>query len=666
MSYRCPSKNQWKQFLKVLTKGERISFFLLFFLFSASLTFLSVDFYFKKTKIVPAPGGTHIEGVVGSPRFINPIYAPLSDIDRDLTQLIFSGLMKYDSQGKIIPDMVKEYRILEDGKVYEFFLKENLFWSDGEKLTSDDVIFTIKTIQNAELKSPLRGSWIGVEVEKISPTALRFKLKNPSAIFLENCTLKILPQHIWGEISPQNFPLSFFNLKPVGSGPYQLKSLLQAADGKVTSLELIRNPYYHGENPYLNQISFRFFEKTEDDVKDTENLVKSYLAGEIKGFSLFSTTNLKNFSSLTNLYRFYMPRYFAVFFNPGKAKIFSQKEVREALNYATDKKEVIDTVLNGKGRIVNSPILPEIYGFNKSNEIFEFNLEKAKEILDSAGFYELENGQRAKIVKKTPSFQFKSNLTLKSQGEEVTELQKCLAKDREVYPEGEITGFFGEKTKAAVIKFQEKYSQDILEPQNLTQGTGDVRQGTRDKLNEICFNEKEEITPLEFTLTTVNQAFLESTAEILASQWGKLGIKVKIQTFDSNSPTLQSDIIKPREYEALLFGMVLGAIPDPFPFWHSGQKIDPGLNLSIFENKNVDKLLEEARQTLDSDKRKIKLEEAQNLIISDSPAIFLYNPDYFYFVSSEIKGIESDMIVDPSKRFSDIENWYTKTKRVWK
>jgi len=116
----------------------------------------------------------------------------------------------------------------------------------------------------------------------------------------------------------------------------------------------------------------------------------------------------------------------------------------------------------------------------------------------------------------------------------------------------------------------------------------------------------------------------------------------------------------------LLFGEVLGQTPDPFPFWHSSQKRDPGLNLAMYENKKCDKLLEEARGSLDEKIRKEKLEEFQGLLIEDVPAVFLYNPDYLYLVSKEIKGLNTKMIVDPSKRFSGIEDWYIKTKRVWK
>ncbi|MFH1462109.1 MAG: ABC transporter substrate-binding protein [bacterium] len=657
-----PSKKQWRQFFKTLSKKEKTTFFIFLFLALSSFLTLSFNIYFKNTEIAPASGGIFIEGVIGSPRFINPVYASPSDVDRDLTELVYSGLMKYSKEGEIVPDLAEEYKILEGGKVYEFYLKENLLWQDSQPLTVEDIIFTIKTIQTPSLKSPLRANWLGVKVEKISDLGVRFDLGNPSSIFLENCTLKILPKHIWQDISYQNFPLSIYNLKPVGSGPYKLKDLVQDSAGKIKSLDLVANQNYAGKSPNIPKITFLFF--------DTEaELIKAFKSGKIKGISLVSADQYQNIKSDSFAsYRLSLPRYFALFFNltpsGGEEKILADENIREALSYGTNKEEIIKEVLLSQGKVVNSPILPGIFGFEQPSKTYQFNQEAARDILESSGFTEKENGIREKILKKTPSFQFTKTLTVGSQGNEVTELQKCLAKDSSVYPEGEVTGYFGSKTKSAVIKFQEKYSSEILSPFGLTKGTGDVKTTTRAKLNELCAAPSEESLTLSFTLATVDQPSLVKTAELLKKQWQELGINLEIKTFDI--ATLEQEIIKPRNYEILLFGEVLGAIPDPFPFWHSSQIKDPGLNLAGYENKNCDKLLEEARQTLDETERKTALEKFQDLLIADNPALFLYSPDYLYLVSKEIKGVDSQIITDPSKRFSNIENWYIETKRVWR
>ena len=648
-----PSFSRWKQVFKIFKKSEKIIILALFVLALSSLVFLLNSFYLKNTKIAPDFGGTYKEGLKGQPRFINPIYGETNDVDRDLIELIFSGLMAYSKEGEIIKDLAKEYTISEDGKVYEFYLRDNILWHDNKSLTVDDIVFTIKTVQNSDYKSPLRTNWIGVETEKISDNGIRFTLKNPYSSFLEVCTIKIIPKHIWENISPENFTLSPYNLQPVGSGFFKIKSLEQTDAGFIKSLNLESNPRYYGKVPFISEISFQFFNEKED-------LIQSFRKGEIDGFSLTSSKDYDlsktgNFS----LYSLPLPRYFAVFFNIPKFQTFEEKEIRMALNYAVNKEEIAGEIKDGGTeivRVVDSPILPEFFGYQEPSNIYEFNVEEAKNLLETAGFKENENGIRQKTIEKTPAFQFKSTLGTGSQGKEVEELQKCLAKDSEVYPEGEITGYFGKSTKAAVIKFQKRYVKGIS-------GTGLVGPKTRAKLNEFCLPPFQEILLLQFTLTTVNQPQLIEVAELLKTQWEEIGASVEIEALGISELKI---IIKERNYDSLLFGEVLGAIPDPFTFWHSSQKNDPGLNLTGYENKDVDKLLKEARETLDESMRKEKYETFQDILIEDAPCIFLYSPDYLYLVSNKVKGIDTEKIIDPAKRFSNIENWYTQTHRTWK
>lgn len=660
----------WRYFFKILSKKEKILLSLFLFLSLVSFSFTSANFYFKNTEIQPAIGGSFIEGVIGSPRFINPVIQ-IDDVDRDLTELVYSGLMKYNEKGEIVEDLTENYESLENGKVFEFYLKENLLWSDGAPISADDVIFTVKAVQNPTLKSPIRGSWLGVKVEKISELGIRFELRNPSAVFLENCTLKIMPKHIWEKVSEQNFHLAIYNLlESVGSGPYKIKgdSLTRDKEGAIKSLELIANPNYHGKRPYIQNITFLFF-NNEDE------LISAFNSGRIDGLSPASPDKnqfKKEDGFLT--YRFLIPRYFAVFFNPEKSKVLADKNIRLALNYGTDKKEIIDHIFFGKARIVDSPILPDIYGLEALENIYEFNLQEAEQILEKAGFIKGENGIREKITVKQPAFQFTSDLKVGSTGNEVRELQKCLANPPaggpDIYPEGEITGAFKDKTRTAVIKFQEKHKEEILDPHGLKQGTGTVLASTRKKLNELCAPASEETSILSLTLTTfnpsaANESMLAETALLLKKQWEALGIEIEIDFIEERSVFLE-DKIRPRDYQMVLFGNALEINPDPFPFWHSSQTKDPGLNLSAYENKESDKLLEEARQTLDQEKRKSFLEKFQENLSKDAPAVFLYNPDYLYMLSGEIKGVEVGIISDLSRRFSGIANWHIKTKRSWK
>jgi len=651
-----------RRFFGILERREKMIFLFFLLLFFGSLFFLSSNFYFNNTEFRPASGGVYIEGLIGQPRFINPIYASANDVDRDLTELIFSGLVKYDSNGEIIPDLAKEYKIEENGKVYEFILKEDVFWHDGQPFSADDVIFTVKLIQDSDYNSPLRASFFGVEVEKISDLRVRFKLRNSYASFLETLTVKILPKHIWQDISFENFPLSIYNFKPIGTGPFRFKELEKDdIAGQIKSLTLVRNGDYFEKVPYLSEVSFLFFE-------DEDSLTEALKKGGIKGLPHIFPQNLgiveeKNF----NVYHLSFPRYFDISFNPEKSEILADKKVRQALNYGTNKEAILEEVLLGQGEIIDSPFVPKIHNIPFSGN-YQFNIEQAKEILEAAGWKDEDgDGKREKIIKTEPDVLFARDLKKESQGKDVENLQSCLAKDPQVYPEGEITGYFGEKTKAAVIKFQEKYSEDILDPWGFQKGTGVVSKTTRAKLNEVCSDKPKETIPLKFSLITVDQEELSQVADLIEEQWKIIGVELEVRKIPSSTSlsSLEQEFIKPRNYESILVGKVMGLTPDPYPFWHSSQRREPGLNLSLYNNKEVDKILEEARQLLDEEERLEKYQNFQEILIESAPVVFLYSPDYLYSVSKEIKGIKTEVIADPSKRFIGIENWYIKTKRAW-
>jgi ABC-type transport system substrate-binding protein len=663
---KLPTLSQWKQLFKTLRGTERI-----FFLVFVSLAFLSaiyfaVSFFINNTTLVPAYGGTYIEGVVGQPRFINPIYGETNDIDRTLIGLVYSGLMTYDKNGKLANDLVKSYQISDNGKTYSFQLKDNLFWQDGIPLTADDVIYTIKTIQNSDYKSPLRAGWLDVIAQKTSNTDFSLTLSSPYNSFLENCTVKIIPQHIWKNVLPENAALSSYNLQPIGSGPYAMEAIEQTNTGFIKSLALTASRKYYDKAPYISNIFFNFFDNKED-------LIKAANQKTINGFSITATDNNGALaenqirqgwtaSEKFDVYSFSMPRYFAVFFNTQSPKILADANIRQALNYSVNKQELtqkISSSFNEKISVVNSPILPDYFGYSAPATTYDFNIDTANKLLDKSGYKDSESGVRSKINTKTPAFQFKSYLKSGSSGNEVVELQGCLSRLDNSFKDllaGEASGKYGKGTESAVTAFQKKYIPDVLT-------TGETGPGTRKKLNELCLVPQSNSLPLKIALTTINQPQLVQTANIIKDYWQKVGVSVQLKTVELSE---LKNIIKNRDYDALLYGEALSSEPDLYPFWHSTQINDPGLNLSEYQNKKADQLLKDARETQDQQAKSQGYEKLQDTILADAPALFLYNPDYLYWVSEKIKGVDTTKIIDPAKRFENITNWYINTKRIWK
>ena len=170
----------------MLSKKERWIIYISLFLIVGSSIYLSISYYFENTKEIPAYEGEYIEGMVGQPRFINPILCQTSDIDSDLSALVYSGLLKLDRKGELVNDLAESYEISDDRLTYTFHIKKDIIWHDWEKLSADDVVFTIKTIQNDNFYSPLRASWKGVRIEKVDDHTVRFILKNAYSPFLNN------------------------------------------------------------------------------------------------------------------------------------------------------------------------------------------------------------------------------------------------------------------------------------------------------------------------------------------------------------------------------------------------------------------------------------------------------------------------------------------------
>lgn len=570
---RLPTYSEINIALKTFSKREKIIFSIFFIIFITSIIGALVALNNSISIEVPKYAGTLEIGIIGTPRFINPILE-MSDADRDITALVYSGLMRIESNGNLTPDLASDYSESEDGLSYTFTLRKDARFHDGKPVTSDDVIFTINQIKDSALKSPKRASWEGVEIGKIDDKTLKFTLEKPYAPFLENTTIGILPQHIWAEASSSLMSFSEFNINPIGSGPYEIKKMNKNSSGIVISYILKANEDFSLGRPFIKKLVITFY-------PNEEKLISAFQEGEV---SVIGGISPKNVSSLkkddSNLNILTLPRVFGVFFNQNNAPIFAKDEVRLALSEATDKKKIIETILIGFGKEIDSPLPPGTLGATEQisstekEENWEEKKEKARKILEKSGW---------KLNEKDNVFEKKSG---------------------------------------------------------------------------------KEITRLEFSISTSNVPELKQTGELIKSMWEELGAKVDLKIFEISD--LNQNVIRPRKYDALIFGEILSHDPDPFAFWHSSQRNDPGLNIALYANITVDKLLEEARETKGREERRKKYMKFQEEIRKDNPAIFLYSPSYIFLTPKSLKGFRAENITLPSERFNNIHKWHLKTKNVWK
>ncbi len=175
--------------------------------------------------------------------------------------------------------------------------------------------------------------------------------------------------------------------------------------------------------------------------------------------------------------------------------------------------------------------------------------------------------------------------------------------------------------------------------------------------------DKKSSTRLAFTLRTGNAPELQGAAELVRDAWRTFGADVTLELFDASD--LQQDVIRPRKYDALLFGEVVGRDADLFAFWDSSQRNDPGLNVALYTNSVVDTLVRTARATDDAAERTEATQKAARIISDETAAVFIYSPHFIFITPPTIRGITLTTIVTPADRFLTIDTWYQKTERVW-
>lgn len=568
--YTLPKEHRVRELAYSFSPAEKLLFMILLAVFIVSSFMIVARVNSESLVEIPVTGGSFSEGIVGSPRFINPLLPQQTDADRDLATLIYSGLMRANPDGTLRHDLAKSHTVSEDGLAYTITLRDNITFHDGEEITADDIVFTIQKVQEPNLKSPKRASWEGVLVEKVSDKEVLFTLDRPYSPFVENLTIGILPEHLWVDVPDEDFAFSVLNTEPIGSGPYKIKSVKKDESDVPLYYDLEAFEDFVFGTPFIESLRIKFY--------INENiLIDSYINGEIDAINSISTNNLA-YASLNvdeiRLNTVTLPRIFGVFFNQNQSPVLTNIEVRKALDVGLNKKRIVEEVLDGYGQVIEGPLPVGIIESTIEPDTSTTSIKKqAIDILERNG-WEMDSEE----------------------------------------------GLWVKKTKAGTER-------------------------------------------LEFSISTSNVDELREAAEIIKEEWEQIGAKVTIRRSDTGE--LNANIIRPRKYDSLLFGEIVGRELDLFAFWHSSQRNDPGLNIALYANITVDALLEDARTETDRAVRLEKFAEFEKEIASDIPAVFIYSPDFIYIEPKKVQGIKLGTITTPSERFLNIHEWYIQTDRVW-
>ncbi len=332
----------------------------------------------------PTSGGVYTEALIGSMSRFNPLLDRNNAPDRDVDRLLFSGLIRFDSRGMPLPELAEAWGTSQDGTIYNFSIRPNALWHDGEPVTTDDVIFTIDLIKSSISFYPqdVKALWNEVEIRRLDDKTMQFRLPEPFVPFLDYLTFGVLPKHILGEIPADQILNADFNLHPIGSGPYQFDHLL-VENGRITGSVLTLAPQYYGKKPYIPQVVFRYY-------PSAQAAFDAYKQGEVMGISQITADILDEalLEENLSLYTSRRPELSLVFFNlnNGEVSFFQEIAVRKALLTGLNRQRMINDLLRGQAILADGPILPGSWAYYDGVEHIAYDPDAAIAILKKEGY----------------------------------------------------------------------------------------------------------------------------------------------------------------------------------------------------------------------------------------------------------------------------------------
>lgn len=336
------------------------------------------------TTRTPASGGSLTEGIVGAPRYLNPLLSDPNPVDREIVSLVFDGLTRYDEEGELVGALARDWTISDDGRRVTFALRDNVTWHDGEPFTADDVAYSYGLLQNEAFPaSPeLQALWQTVTITQTGSLSITFTLPEPYSPFLDATTRGIIPEHILGNVAPGQIAEHSFNRMPVGTGPF----MVPAGDDwqRTGRVRLIPNPEFWAEDVRLDNIAMQFY-------PDLQSVIEAFEAGDLHALNRVPVPAFVEIAkeAEAHLYTSTRPRYTQLLFNlsDNGSPALQQREVRQALAYGLDRGELIDRALNGQGVLLNGPFIPGSWAYNPSAlTVYAHQPVSATQLLEQSGW----------------------------------------------------------------------------------------------------------------------------------------------------------------------------------------------------------------------------------------------------------------------------------------
>ena len=327
---------------------------------------------------------TFREGVIGRAQRINPVFADLNPVDRDLTSLIFEGLTQINQYGEVMPDLAESWVVSSDGLEYVFTLRDDVLWQDGIPFTADDVVYTLSVLADPSYPgdAAVGRFWQTVETQKINDRLIRFRLTQPLASFPEALRIGMLPCHALQGTNAEQLASHPINFHPIGTGPYQLERLV--GDDAIERVDLRVAPTYRlradGQEGYaIDRFSFVLFDSF-DEVRE------ALLAGSIDAYAsqhYYMIPLLMPLGTQYALYTTYEPSVGFVVFNwvNESLPVFKEEPVRQALMTGVNVPDTIGRNLSGVAVPASSPLPLLTWAHDGSVDLPSYDPQAAQALL---------------------------------------------------------------------------------------------------------------------------------------------------------------------------------------------------------------------------------------------------------------------------------------------
>jgi len=352
---------------------------------SGIFLWLRHEFFLVHSRFVAAEGGIFTESTIGTIKNLNPLVKDATPFDKDLHKLIYMGLLRYDPISGQITDGLADFQISEDSKTYTITIKNSARFSDGSRVTIDDVFFTIETlIKNPNFPNPvLKEAFEYITINEVDNQTLEFQLPERNVFFPAFLTIPILPHSYFKEklvtgelfieeIVDPDYP---FNKKPIGAGPYVVKNVVPNDDGSFRVF-MEKNKYFYRGAPNIDQLVFYVY-PSMDHLKSAKR--ETIMYSRIPFLQVNDFLEQLPMKEKFNLREYVLPRWVALFFHTEHTAV-KNFYFRKALSLSVDKDKLLDKE-KGWNR-VNS-----YFFFDGIDENWHYtNYNEARNILQDYGF----------------------------------------------------------------------------------------------------------------------------------------------------------------------------------------------------------------------------------------------------------------------------------------